>query len=358
LTALRINRTRRRLSVGLAAAAVVSPLGVRTYGQSARTLVDSAGRSVLVPARIERIYAAGPPASILVFAVAPEKLLGWTTPWREAEKPYIPQRYLDLPVLGRLTGRGNTANVEVLLGARPDVIVDYGAITPTYVSLADRAQAQTRIPYLLLDGAFDRIQSSLDLVGTIAGAPVPAERLKQFASDTLALVSRRVEKLPMEKRPRVYYARGPNGLTTGLAGSINVEIIERVGARNVAAELGRGGLVQVSFEQVLRWDPDVMITIDRNFYEEARQSPLWRGIRAVRNGRVHLAPNVPYGWIDFPPSVNRLIGLRWLGWVLYPELFPEDLRPLVREFYSVFYHQAPSEQQLNELLAGSRVSHR
>lgn len=326
--------------------------------QSPRTITDSAGRNVAVPARIERIYAAGPPASILVFAVAPDKLLGWTNAWREAEKPYIPKRYLDLPVLGRLTGRGNTANVEVLLGARPDVIVDYGAITPTYISLADRVQEQTRIPYLLLDGSFDRIPVTMELIGSFAGAPAVAAKLVQYTRETLALVAQRIERLPAEKRPRVYYARGPNGLTTGLTGSINVEILERAGARNAAAELGRGGLVQVSFEQVLRWDPDVIVTIDPNFHDEARKSPLWGGLRAVKAGRVYLAPNVPYGWIDFPPSVNRLIGLRWLGQVLYPGLFPEDLKPLVREFYTLFYHQAPSEQQLNELLAGADARRR
>lgn len=335
-----------------------APCLYNAWAQGTRTITDGAGRSVAIPARIERIYAAGPPASILVFAVAPDRLLGWTTPWREAEKPYISKRYLDLPVLGRLTGRGNTANVEVLLGARPDMIVDYGSITPTYVSLADRVQEQTRIPYLLLDGAFDRIASSMELIGTISGAPAAAARLIQYTRETLATVSQRIDRVPAERRPRVYYARGPNGLTTGLAGSINVEIIERAGARNAAAELGRGGLVQVSFEQVLRWDPDVIVTIDPNFHDEARKSPLWRGVRAVKSGKIHLAPNVPYGWIDFPPSVNRLIGLRWLTQVLYQELFPEDLRPLVREFYTLFYHQAPSEQQLNELLAGAELRRR
>jgi iron complex transport system substrate-binding protein len=346
------GNARRRFSAGLLGAAALT-FSRAGFAQASRAVLDSAGRSISLPARVERIYAAGPPASILVFAVAPEKLLGWTTPWREAEKPYIPQRYLELPVLGRLTGRANTANVEVLLGARPDVIVDYGSIAPTYVSLADRVQDQTRIPYLLLDGAFGRIQSALEAIGAIAGASAAAARLIQYTNETLTTVARRIEGVPLGKRPRVYYARGPNGLTTGLAGSINVEIIERVGARNVAAELGRGGLVQVSFEQVVRWDPDVIVTIDRNFYEEARRSALWRGMRAVRNDRVYLAPNVPYGWIDFPPSVNRLIGLRWLGGVLYPQLFPEDLRPLVREFYSAFYHQAPTERQLNELLAAA-----
>src|SRR5215467_6057984 len=110
------------------------------WPQARRELVDSAGRKVAVPARVERIYAAGPPASILVFAIAPDKLIGWTTPWREAERPFVAKKYAELPALGRLTGRGNTANVEVVLGARPDFIVDYGTVNETYASLADRVQ--------------------------------------------------------------------------------------------------------------------------------------------------------------------------------------------------------------------------
>ena len=65
--------------------------------------------------------------------------------------------------------------------------------------------------------------------------------------------------------------------------------------------------MQVSFEQVLRWDPDAIVTIDPGFYGEARRNPLWRTLRAVTSGEIYLSPNVPYGWIDFPPSVNRLI---------------------------------------------------
>lgn len=61
-------------------------------------------------------------------------------------------------------------------------------------------------------------------------------------------------------------------------------------------------------------------------------------------------PNVPFGWIDFPPSINRLIGLRWLARILYPDAFPEDLRPIVRDFYTRCYHQTPSEAQLDVLL--------
>ena len=73
---------------------------------------------------------------------------------------------------------------------------------------------------------------------------------------------------------------------------------------------------------------------------------------AVRTRRVHLSPKLPFGWVDFPPSVNRLIGLWWLAKILYPDLFPEDLRALTRDFYSRFYHVTPNDMQIDRVLAG------
>jgi len=318
--------------------------------QARRVFVDSAGRRVELSERVDRIYAAGPPASILVFAIAPDKLIGWTSAWREAERPFIARRYADLPTLGRLTGRGNTANVEVVLQAKPDFIVDYGTVSPTLSSLADRVQEQTGIPYVLLDGEFDRMTEAILLVGRIANEEKRATELARYAQDTVSDINRRIAKISQERRPRVYYGRGPQGLNTGLAGSISAQFIEQLGAVNVAAELGKGGLVQVSIEQVLRWNPDFVITIDPNFHAAARSHPIWRELPAIKAGRIHLAPNVPFGWIDFPPSINRLIGLRWLARILYPDVFPEDLRPIVRDFYTRCYHQAPTEAQLEALL--------
>jgi iron complex transport system substrate-binding protein len=312
--------------------------------------VDSAGRKVELPERAERIYAAGPPASILVFAIAPDKLIGWTAAWREAERQFIPSKYADLPTLGRLTGRGNTANVEVVLRSKPDLIIDYGTVSPTLASLADRVQQQTGIPYLLLDGDFYRMAEAILQVGRIADEEVRAMALARYAEETVSKINRRVTGIPPGKRPRVYYGRGPQGLNTGLAGSITTEFIEQLGAVNVAAGLGRGGLVQVSIEQVLFWNPDVIVTIDSNFYALARTHPQWRDLPAIRSGRLYLAPTLPFGWIDSPPSINRLIGLRWLARILYPDAFPEDLRPIVRDFYTRCYHQTPTDAQLDQLL--------
>lgn len=342
---------RRRALLGAAVAAAL-PWPGRAFART-RTITDSAGRKVGVPERVERVLPAGPPASIILFALAPDSLVGWTTPFRPAERPFVPDRYADLPALGRLTGRGNTANIETVIAARPDLVFDYGTVNPTYVSLADRVQAQAKIPYLLVDGAFDRIADAFVLLGDVLGRRREAGEWARYTTATLAEIDARVARIPAERRPRVYYARGPRGLNTAQAGSINGETLDRLGARNVAAELGSGGLTQVSIEQVLGWNPDVIVTIDPNFFDAVWRDPLWRGVAAVQAGRVHLAPGVPFGWIDFPPSVNRLIGLRWLARTLYPDAFAEDLRPAVREFYTRAYHRTPTDAQLDALLTSA-----
>jgi iron complex transport system substrate-binding protein len=321
-----------------------------------REMLDAAGRYVVVPPKVERVYAAGPPASVLVFAINPEKLLGWTRALRPEEAAFLPAKYAALPELGRLTGRGNTANVEVLLKARPDLVVDVGATAPVFASLADRVQQQTGLPYLLLDGRFEAIPETLRALGHAMGMgdKEAAERLAQYCARAIEEVARRVASVPAERRPRAYYGRGPQGLQTALGGSINAQVMEFLGAVNVAGA-ARGGLAVVSLEQVLAWDPEVIFTNDPNFYTAVWKDTRWGTVAAVRARRVHLSPHLPYGWFDFPPGANRIIGLYWAGKILYPDLFPEDLRAKTTEFYRLFYHQAPSAAQLDALLGEAGV---
>lgn len=335
--------------------AVAVLLGSLANPAAADAFTDSAGRPVTLPAQVERVFPAGPPASVVVYMLAPEKLLGWTRAISPPERAFLPERFADLPELGRLTGRGSTVNLEAVLAARPDLILDVGSTAPTFASLADRVQEQTRIPTALVDGRLADSARTFRTVGTLLGVPERAEPLARYAEETLAEVRQRMEGVPADKRLKVYMARGPRGLQTGIRGSINVEALEVAGVRNVAAEaLGDGGLVNVSMEQVLAWQPDAIVTIDRTFYDAVWTDPLWQGVKAVRERRVYLSPGLPFTWIDSPPSANRLLGLRWLGKVLYPELFPEDLREETRRFHALFYHREPTGEQIDALLAGSR----
>jgi iron complex transport system substrate-binding protein len=338
---------RRRTFLGALAAWAFAARGHAQAG----TVIDGAGRRVPIPAKVTRVFPAGPPAAILLYTLAPELLIGWPRANRPEERAFLLPDIGARPEVGRLTGRGNTANLEVVLQLKPDLILDVGSTTPTYVSLADRVQEQTGIPYALLDGRLDTSDHAYRTLGQLVRREAEAGELARQAENILRTALQRVEKVPAEKRPRVYYARGPRGLQTGLAGSINVEAIEIMGARNVAADQ-RGGLANVSLEQVLTWNPEVIVTIDQDFAQSVRGDPNWASIEAVRTGRIYLSPKLPFGWIDFPPSVNRLIGLWWLGKVLYPQLFPEDLKTIAREFYSTFYHVSVTNEQLDGVLAG------
>jgi len=314
-----------------------------------REMLDDVGRYVVVPEKVARVYAAGPPAGVLVFAINPDKLLGWTRAFQPNEAAFLPERYRGLPETGRLTGRGNTANVEVLLKARPDLVADVGATAPVFAELAARVQQQTGLPYLLLDGRFEAIPATLRALGHAMGDKEAAERLAAYCERALQEVAARVASVAPDRRPRAYYGRGPRGLQTGLAGSINVQVMEYLGARNVAGG-ARGGLAVVSLEQVLAWNPEVVFTSDPNFYHAVWTDPRWAPVAAVRAKRVHLSPHLPFGWFDFPPGANRIIGLYWAGKLLYPDLFPEDLRAKTAEFYRLFYHRVPDAAQLDALL--------
>jgi iron complex transport system substrate-binding protein len=334
---------RRSVLAGLSATLLAQRLA-RAAG-----VTDSVGRTIVIPDKVERVFAAGPPAAILLYTFAPELLLGWTRSLEPAQCEFLGAGACNKPEVGRLTGRGNTTNLEVLLKLKPDLVLDFGTVNDTYVSLADKVQEQTGIPYALLDGRFDASAAAYRKLGQLTKRPREAEEFAGYADRIVTTVKGRVDKIPGANQPRVYYARGPRGLETGLGGSINVETIEFLGARNVAAER-KGGMATVSIEQVLAWNPDVIITIEPAFAASVRSDPVWAPVKAVQNGRVYLSPSMPFGWVDFPPSVNRLIGLWWLGKVLYPDRFPEDLRPITREFFQRFYHMTPTDAQIDRVL--------
>ncbi len=316
-----------------------------------RSIADSAGRVVELPEQVATVFAAGPPAAILLYILAPDRMLGWPRANRADERQFLAQPYADLPELGTLTGQGGEANLERVLALKPDLIIDFGSVRDTYVDLANRVQAQSGIPYLLIDGRFENTPAALRLLGEALGIPERGEALARDAEATFARIDALLAEIPESERPRVYLARRPEGLESGVVGSINTEILERAGGVNV---LGRSdtarGLVRVNFEALLAADPDVIVTWDRQFYDSHRDSPLWTRMRAVQQAQVYLSPVLPFGWIDRPPSLNRIIGLDWMAATLYPERFAIDLRARTRDFYRLWYHLDLSESQLDRLL--------
>lgn len=347
----RKNEPSRRILLRSALAISATMLFGQTWAQTTGRMVrDGAGRSVLLPGRVGRVLPAGPPASILLWSLAPDLMTGWVRRPGPAELAFLPPEAAALPEVGRLTGRDNTANVEAVLAQRPDLILDYGSVGTTYISLADRVQAQTGLPDLLLDGTLARIPETFTLLGEMLDRREAAAARADAAQKILAEAQASADMLRSRGRPSVYYARGPRGLETGLTGSINTEILEFAGAENIAARsLGAGGLAQVSAEQVLAWGPDWVIAADPRFFATAAADPVWGALRAVRTGRIVLAPGLPYGWIDAPPSVNRLLGLVWLP-VLFGTQAADTMVQRLSDLYGLLFGRRPDPAQLEPLL--------
>jgi iron complex transport system substrate-binding protein len=336
----------RRAFLTTASAALLAP----RLGRAAASVTDDAKRVVPVPAKVQRVFPAGLPAAILLYTLAPQLLLGWPRANRPEACAYMLPDICARPEVGRLTGRDSTANLDNVIALKPDLILDVGATGATYAALAEKVQQQTGIPYALLDGRVLSLSTTYEKLGKLIGRETDGLDFADYCNMTLSVVTNRIAFVPPEKRPRIYYARGPQGLTTGLGGASQMESIELL-ARNAAGET-KGALADVSIEQVRQWDPDIIVATDPNFAASVRNEPAWASLHAVRDGNVHLAPRIPFGWVDAPPSANRLIGLWWLATILYPALFKDDLRELARDFYAKFYRVTPTEPRLDYVLAG------
>lgn len=181
------------------------------------------------PPAFRRIYAAGPPVEVLLHALAPERMLGWTAQKPEAALALLGASERKLPVLGGINGRGRPVSLEELLAAKVDLVIDAGTVNDGMLSTGEHTAKQLGVPYLLIDGRLDQAAEQVRLLGKLLDSP-HTDKLAALAEQALAFAVQRAA----ERRsapPTVYLARGEDGLETGRSGSIHTEVISMIGAR-------------------------------------------------------------------------------------------------------------------------------
>ncbi|WP_245526235.1 ABC transporter substrate-binding protein [Methanohalophilus mahii] len=313
-----------------------------------------AGRTVEIPADVDKAITTSPPATMLIYMLAPEKLAGWNFMPQESET-YLKPEYRAVPVIGGWFGKQD-GNYETIISMGPDIIFEgYTSCGDVNSTINERQKKFGTIPVVGIEATTDATayEEPIRFMGEILGENERAGLLISFYKETLDTVTTKTSRIPEEEKKRVYYAEGPDGLLTDPKGSAHSQLIEVCGGINVAqCPIEQGyGRSEVSIEQVLQWDPEVIITGDRNFYKNVYEDPLWQDITAVKNDEVYLFPDAPFCWFDRPPGVNRIIGIPWTAKVLYPQEFSDlDLRGNVKEFYSEFYHYELSEDEIDDLL--------
>ena len=333
------------LSLGLLVCFPALANPVPAYG----TEPNSNGQLALPPAAdIKRVVSAGGPADLLLLALSPEKLLGYAH-----LKPALLQQHgfaLSLwqkPRLGRLVGRNASLSLEKLMTLDADLVVDYGNLSQNYLSMAQKVERISGVPFLLLDGSLTGTPAQLRKLGQVLGANERADFLAQRTAEILS--DAREFGLSQEEPISFYFGRSATGLETGVTGSIHTEAIEQLGLKNVAKAGDYRGLAKVSLEQLMAWEPELIISQDPAFIRHIRQDPVWGMLAAVRNKRVYWLPNKPFGWIDSPPGINRLLGMSYLR-LLLSGADEQAKQALVKDFYRDFYHSELSEEQAANLL--------
>ncbi len=337
--------------------------GVPPSGGQAIEIVDMSGRKVMVPGNINKVYATSPNGSILIYTLAPDKLIGLSgTPTGGAVK-YISDQYSKLPVLGG--GEGQTANRENIIQAKPDIIIAamMADIDDAMIMAnADRLQKQTGIPVVVIDGKFANTDKTYEFIGKLLNEQDRARELGYYFRETINNIGETVGKIPAEKLVRVYYAEGPSGLATDPAGSRHTEVLDFVRGINVAqVQTGLNSVpATVSLERVIYWKPDVIIANRNNAFDSwggfrgyVGNNDDWKNLNAVNSGKIYEIPAAPFNWFDRPPSVARIIGIKWLANLLYPDFVKLDIKAATKEFYEKFYRYKLSDSEVDELLQNS-----
>ncbi|ADK14775.1 MULTISPECIES: iron ABC transporter substrate-binding protein [Clostridium] len=317
-------------------------------------IVDMTHRNVKVPADIKSVLSISPPATMLTYMLAPDKLMGWNL---KMTGKYIPDKYKKLPVVGGWYGT-TKGNYEKYMSLKPDLIIDEGhnAVQADAVK-KDTEEDQKNLGNIPVVGVTDTVTLAnfpnyIRFVGKMLNESQQAEKLVAFYNKVINQAKSVAATIPDNQKVKVYYAEGSNGLQTAPAKSIHTQPIDICGGINVAqVALDKMGMVDVSPEQVLNWNPDVIIATDANFYKGIYSNPVWKGIKAVKNHKVYLVPSDPFNWYDRSPSVNIILGVPWTAKILYPDKFQNmDLNSLIKEFYTDFYHYNLTDSDVNKLL--------
>ena len=324
-----------------------------------REITDMAGRKVTVPAaeNIESVFSAGPVAAIFLYMVAPDKLLGWNYELNDVEKSIILDKYQDLPNFGM----GDAVNYEAVIAANPTIAINSGKINDTMVSDCDALSESLGIPVVAVDNELNNSAEAFRFMGELLGVEDHAEELAQYAEQVFTDINA-LSDIPEEKKVSVYFGNGEDSLETAPRGSQHAQILDAINAVNVAdLELGDGSRVQISAEQRLAWDPDVIVVngepkadkSGNSAAEDILSNPDYASLKAVQDQKVYGTPNAPFSWVDRPAGPNRLIGMRWFSALIYPEYIKCDINEEIHKFFDLFYHVDLSDEQLENVLKGT-----
>lgn len=296
----------------------------------AASLSDSVNRTVEISADITAVVPAGPPAQVLLEALAPDKLAGLVEPFKPADVIYVDRRVAELPQIPMLNRTSAPGDIAMVSALKPGLVVDYGNASARYAATDQKIQKELGVPAVLFGGKL----GDAGRVATILGAAIgEVERGKAIAATAEDVLGRAkpLADLSDSDRIAVYLGRGSEGLIAPRSGTSFDEAVRLAGGRNVV-EGGNGTFKHMSVEEVVALKPAFVVFSDRDALKSPLRAALPPGTRIV------LDTGEPYKVLTGPPSINRLVGVAALALLLHPDKFrmePEDVTRVEAKLFPV-----------------------
>jgi iron complex transport system substrate-binding protein len=313
------------------------------FAAHAAELVDDAGRHVVLPERVTRVFAAGAPAEVLLYTLVPEMMVGRNQRPSEEALALLTPQYRSLPSIATLPEHDDARYDGEFLALRPEVYVDYGTVDDDYVAALETISARTEVPGVIFDGGLGNIPAVYRRLGAALGAAERGERTAAVAERILTKYRGALAQPAL----RVYLACSPNGATPCLQGQGSAEAAAWLGAVNVAGSIADAPRRPWTVAEIAAAAPTVVLAVDA---ARLRSDADWQAVEAVAAGRVHAPPSLPFNWGPRPPSVNRLLGLVWMAYALPGRAFDDAFYADVAALFEALYHVRPSSEELRELV--------
>ena len=330
--------------------------GAAPTGQT-REFTDSTGRTVTLPEDITKIAISGPLSQIYILPLAGDLLVGVSTAYAEDAQSYLPAYLYEKAEIGQLYGGKGEMDLEALLAAAPEVVIDIGEPKKTTAEDLSALTEQTGIPFIHIDATVADAPEAYRTLGRLLSREEKAEELAVWCENTYAMIAAMMERVDADgARKSLLYCLGDKGVNVIAKGSFHAETINFMSDNLAVVEdvVSSGAGNEVDLEQILLWDPDVLIFAPDSCYEAIASSEQWQSAGAVARGEYYKTPSGPYGWLSSPPAVQRYLGMLWLGELLYPGYAEYDLQEKVTEYYKLFYGCDLTAEMYQELMADSR----
>lgn len=326
---------------GVVIGLLVLAVGLAALPKEAVEVVDQTGRAVRIPGPVERLVSAYGVATYYVYALgAADSLVAanYVGLHGVSEAPETLRR-MD-PGLGERFSFG-TPNLEEIVALAPDLVltnpVKHGDLAELLGDLG--------IPALqIVAETQGDLREAMLSIGRALGpdTAVRAEAFCAYLDAVLAEIKAALADVPERERPRVLFV-GSEPLCVASGDMYQTEMIEIAGGISTTKGL-RGHWKDVSIEQVLVWDPEVIVIAPYGKVQpkDILGDPYWQALDAVREGRVCKMPRLAAPWDT--PVPESVLGIIWLAERLHPGRVRLGLEEEARRFYREFYGYELSER--------------